>query len=168
LELWRRGKIHELALRSKIAAGQRLSSKRSKAARAARRAAHLARKNQFTWAASLVGSMGVADATTNTLAAFRTLFPEPEGTSDANLHDLYCPATFPSADDMLIQVTLDNLKSCIATAPSLLVAAPFSFKQLHFMKANCVMHKHLNMFYRNGKFVTLHQKAQKMPLGFNI
>ena len=53
LYMWRRGCLHELAMRTKALACQRPSVKRNKSARAARRTAKLIRKNQFTIAVSL-------------------------------------------------------------------------------------------------------------------
>ncbi len=62
---------------------------RSKAQRVARRAAHLLRKNQLARAATLTGSLGVADATEDTIKAIAPLFPEPGIVSPEDLLDFF-------------------------------------------------------------------------------
>ena len=75
LDLWRRGHIPELTTGAKAQARLRPTITRSKSARAARRVACLIHENQTSWAASLAGSMGIADATLDTLNALPNLFP---------------------------------------------------------------------------------------------
>ena len=73
IELWNKGQLDILATRAKAAI--RLPSGRSKSQRASRRAAQVLRKNQFAKTATLAGSLGVADATEDTIRATPPLFP---------------------------------------------------------------------------------------------
>ena len=109
----------ELACRTGALASQCPPGKRSKAARVARRAARLLRKSQFARAASLARRLGVADATPDTLAALRTLFPDSFGVSEIDLHDHYGSVAPPPPDALPVEVTLDTLRTFIAMAPPL-------------------------------------------------
>ena len=61
----------------------------------------------------------MVDATLDTLATLRTLFPETFGVSEADLHDLYGSLAPPSPDALPVEVTLDALRTCIVAAPPL-------------------------------------------------
>jgi len=95
LDLWHRGLIPELTARAKAQAKLRQHPNRSKSARAARRAPRLIHKNQFSRAANLAGSQGIADATPDTLHALPSLFPEPTTISEEDLRDFYGPVAAP-------------------------------------------------------------------------
>ena len=61
----------------------------------------------------------MAYATLDTLAALWALFPEPSGVSEVYLHDLHGSVTPPPPDALLVEVTSDTLRTCIATVPPL-------------------------------------------------
>ncbi len=61
----------------------------------------------------------MAETAPDTLAALRTLFPEPKVVSEANLHEFYGHVAPPCLDAYLIIVTLDTLRACSAAAPPL-------------------------------------------------
>jgi hypothetical protein len=75
LDLWNKDLLDVFADKAK--ANIRPPSGRSKMQRATRRAAQLLRKNQFSRAASLAGSLGVVDATEDTICGLGPLFPDP-------------------------------------------------------------------------------------------
>ena len=89
LDLWRRGRILELTAKAKAQARHRPIATRSKSARAARRGARLIHKQQFSRVANLADSLGIADATPDTLHALPSLFPEPSVISEEDLGDYY-------------------------------------------------------------------------------
>jgi len=91
LDLWNKGQLDTLAARAKTAI--RPPFGRSKAHRAARRAAQLLRKNHFASEAALSGSLRVADAAEDTIKAIGLLFPEPSTVSPQDLLDYFGPAT---------------------------------------------------------------------------
>jgi hypothetical protein len=93
LDLWKRGLLDVLADKAK--ANIRPPSGRSKTHRAARRAAQLLRKNQFSRADALAGSLGVADATEDTIHGLGPLFPDPGAVDPTDLMDYYGPAAPP-------------------------------------------------------------------------
>ena len=117
LDLWSRGQLDVLATRAR--ANIRPPSGRSKSQRAARRAAQLLRKNQFARAAALAGSLGVADATPDTIAGIPPLFPNPGIVDPQDLLDYYGPAAPPLEDPPSSVVTLELLRTVLATAPPL-------------------------------------------------
>ena len=125
LDLWRRGDLHELARRAKALACQRPPPKRIKSARAARRAARLTRKNRFARSASLAGILRVANATEDTLASLKTLFPKSSEVTQAYLLDYYDPPAPPQPGTLPIQVILETLRKCIAGAPPLPHSSPY-------------------------------------------
>ena len=106
-----------LAARAK--ASIRPPSGRSKSQRAARRAAQLLRKNQFARAAALAGSLGVADATPDTIAGIPPFFPDPGVVDPQDLLDYFGPAAPPLEDQPSSVVTLELLRTCLAAAPPL-------------------------------------------------
>ena len=61
----------------------------------------------------------MADATPDTLAALRTLFPKPRAISEEDLLEYYGPAAPPSPDAHPVVVTLYTLRTCIAASPPL-------------------------------------------------
>ena len=117
LDLWNRGQLDVLAARAK--ANTRIPSGRSKSQRVARRAAQLLRKNQFARAAALAGSLGVADATPDTIAAIPPLFPDPGVVDPQDLLDYFGPEAPPLEDQPSSVVTLELLRTCLASAPPL-------------------------------------------------
>jgi hypothetical protein len=131
LDLWNKGELDILAARAKAAS--RPPSGRSKSQRAARRAAQLLKKNQFARAAALAGSLGVADATEDTLKAIPHLFPEPGGVSQADLMDLYGPAAPPLQDPPSNTVTVETLTACLAAAPPLSSPHRDGWRNEHFV-----------------------------------
>jgi hypothetical protein len=118
-DLWRRGLIPELTARAKAQAQLRPQGNRRKSARAARRAARLIRKNQFSRAANLAGSLGIADATLDTLHSLPSLFPEPTTISEEDLKDFYGPTAAPQPDSQPVRITVEILRNCLAGAPPL-------------------------------------------------
>jgi len=92
---------------------------RNKLVRAARRASRLIYKNQFSWAANLAGSLGIGDATPDTLHALPSLFPEPLVISEEDLHDYYGHVAPPLPDVEPVRITLEILRTCLADAPPL-------------------------------------------------
>jgi len=119
LDLWRRGLIPEVTARAKAQAQLRSQENRIKFARATRRAARLIRKNQFSRAANLAGSLGIADATPDTLRALLSLFPKPTTISEEDLKDFYGLAAAPLPDSQPVRITVEILRSCPAAAPPL-------------------------------------------------
>ena len=119
LDLWRRGLLDELDLRSKVQARARSTIQPSKTARAARRAARLIYKHQFTGAADLSGSLGIADATPDTSESLRHVFPESSSVPEADLLDYYGQDAPPILDIQHVTVDLETLKSCLASSPPL-------------------------------------------------
>jgi hypothetical protein len=95
LDLWRRGRNPELVTRAKSKASLRPSASRSKTTRAARRATRLIHENQFSRAANIVGSLGIVDATPDTLHALPMLFPKLLAISEEDLRDYYGLAVAP-------------------------------------------------------------------------
>ena len=87
LDLWNRGLLDVLVAKAK--ANIRSPSDRSKTQRATRRAAQLLRKKQFSRAAALAGSLGVADATEDTINGLGPVFPDPSVVDPQDLMDYY-------------------------------------------------------------------------------
>jgi hypothetical protein len=132
LDLWNRGDLDTLSHRARSAV--RPASGRSKAQRAARRAAQLIRKNQFSRAAALAGSLGVAEATAETLKAIGPLFPEPRRVSEADILDLYGPAAPPLEDAPPSVVTAEILSACLEAAPPLSSPHRDGWRNEHFVE----------------------------------
>ena len=57
--------------------------------------------------------------TPDTLKTLRHLFHEPKGTTKVDLLDYYGPTTPPLLDAQPISITIDNLRTCLASAPPL-------------------------------------------------
>ncbi len=98
-------------------ARQRPTTYQNKRAHASRRVSCLNHKNQFARADSLASSLGVANATPDTLKSLLHLFPGLKGVTYGDLLELYDPAPPPLTDASLIFVNLDSLKICLANAP---------------------------------------------------
>ena len=115
MDLWNKGHLDILAARAK--AHIRPPSGRSKTQREARRAAQLLRKNQIARSAALSGSLGIAEATTDTINAIGPLFPDPGPVDPQDLRDFYGPVAPPMEDQPLSVVTLELLRTGLAAAP---------------------------------------------------
>jgi hypothetical protein len=98
LDLWRRGFLDELALRAKVQARDRLTVQCSRTARATRRVNRLIHKQKLVHAASLAGSLGIADITPDTLEPLRHIFPKSANYPEAGLLNYYGPYAPPIPD----------------------------------------------------------------------
>jgi hypothetical protein len=133
MDLWKRGVLVDLARRARAVARQRHAAKRSKPGRVAWRVARPIRTNQFARVASLAGNLGVTDATLDTLAAIRTLFPKPRAISEEDLLEYYGQASPSSPEAQPVIVTLDTLRTCIAASPPLSSPHKDGWRVEHFI-----------------------------------
>jgi len=129
LDLWNKGALDVLAAKAKCAI--RPPSGRSKTQRAARRAAHLLRKNMFARAAILSGSLGVADATEEIIRATPPLSRSTVSAQD--LLDYFGPSTPPLDDPLPTTATLETLQTCLAAAPPLSTPHRDGWRNEHFV-----------------------------------
>jgi hypothetical protein len=79
----------------------------------------LIHKQQFARAANLVGSLGIADTTEDSLKAPRIIFPQPDGISEEVLFDYYGIAAPPNPNCPAVNISIENLRACLAAAPPL-------------------------------------------------
>ena len=118
LDLWNKGHLAVLAAREK--ANNRPPTGRSKTQRVSRRVAHLLSKTQCARATTLAGSLGVVEATHDTVNAIGPLFLDPGRVDPQDLLDYYGPHAPPLLENQPSSIiSLELLRTCLAAAPPL-------------------------------------------------
>jgi len=133
ISLWQRGELHTLASRATTARMERPHRTRNKKARVAKRATALLRHNQYTRAARLSHSKGVADASHDTSDAILALFKESCVVDEESLRPLYGPRVTPTRESTSVTITVEDVYKCLAEVAPLTTPHKYSWHAGHLL-----------------------------------